>query len=238
MEFMLSDRPLRVEIERRKGTRHLRMRLGHENELRVSVPWHCPERFIRDFIGSRHDWILEQLDRAPAPLKVSEFLIRQGWVSIHGRPYVIDLSRVPGSRTCGYLRVEAADRIVINWGQLCGEDAFLQLTRKLAKGAILDRVFDHTRRLDLLPPRVAVRDQSSRWGSCAATGNLSLNWRLILLPPELMDYVILHELAHLKEFNHSARFWALLDRYDPNRAAHEAALDAVSPEIMRVGRSS
>ena len=65
---------------------------------------------------------------------------------------------------------------------------------------------------------------------------MSLNWRLILLPPELQDYVILHELAHLTEMNHSARFWALLERYDPQRAEHEAALDALSARLMRVGR--
>ena len=80
------------------------------------------------------------------------------------------------------------------------------------------------------------RDQSSRWGSCSSIGKISLNWRLILTAAELQDYVILHELAHLTEMNHSKSFWALLERYDAKRIEHEAELDRIGPELMRVGR--
>jgi len=81
-----------------------------------------------------------------------------------------------------------------------------------------------------------VRDQATRWASCSARGAISLNWRLVLILPELQDSIMLHELAHLTEMNHSSRFWALLDQYDPNRRAHEAALNAITAEVMRVGR--
>jgi len=84
---------------------------------------------------------------------------------------------------------------------------------------------------------LSVRDQSSRWGSCSSRGAISLNWRLVLMEPALQDYVILHELAHLTEMNHSARFWDLLDTYDSGRAEHEAQLDACCAALMRVGRS-
>ncbi len=59
--------------------------------------------------------------------------------------------------------------------------------------------------------RVSVRDQQSRWGSCSTTGNLNFSWRLILAPAEVLDYVVAHEVAHLAEMNHSARFWELVD---------------------------
>lgn len=65
------------------------------------------------------------------------------------------------------------------------------------------------------PGRVTIRDQRSRWGSCSPSGDISLNWRLILMPDAVRDYVLLHELAHLREHNHSRRFWRLMSRICP-----------------------
>ena len=108
--------------------------------------------------------------------------------------------------------------------------------RLFSKHALACRLAYHARRLNLKFERVTVRDQRSRWGSCSSKKCISLNWRLILVDPELQDYVILHELAHLTEMNHSGRFWDLLDSYDPLRPSHESALKEVTGIIMRVGR--
>jgi len=69
----------------------------------------------------------------------------------------------------------------------------------------------HAARLDVQPARLAVRDQRSRWGSCSSTGTLSFSWRLIMAPPQVLDYVAAHEVAHLRELNHSSRFWKLVE---------------------------
>jgi predicted metal-dependent hydrolase len=67
--------------------------------------------------------------------------------------------------------------------------------------------------------RVAIKEQKSRWGSCSRQGNLNFNWRLLLAPLPVLDYVVIHELCHLKELNHAARFWALVARACPDYAA-------------------
>lgn len=85
------------------------------------------------------------------------------------------------------------------------------------------------------PGRIAVRDTRSRWGSCAASGNLSFSWRLILAPEPVLDYVVAHEVAHLVEHNHGPRFWRIVDRLCPERRAHETWLRRHGAALHRYG---
>ncbi|MEA1889699.1 MAG: SprT family zinc-dependent metalloprotease [Pseudomonadota bacterium] len=72
--------------------------------------------------------------------------------------------------------------------------------------------------------RLSIRGQKTRWGSCSAQGNLSLNFKMLFLPPELVDHVLLHELVHTREMNHSPRFWAMMKKFDPKCDQHRAEL--------------
>src|ERR1700691_3333380 len=83
--------------------------------------------------------------------------------------------------------------------------------------------------------RVAVRDQASRWGSCSSTGVLSYSWRLILAPPFVLNYLAAHEVAHLAEMNHSARFWRLVQRLCPDHQQTKEWLDVSARDLDRSG---
>ena len=83
--------------------------------------------------------------------------------------------------------------------------------------------------------RVSVRDQTSRWGSCSSTGVLSFSWRLILAPPYVLEYLAAHEVAHLVEMNHSARFWRVVNRLIPDHRMAKAWLDAHGADLHRYG---
>jgi predicted metal-dependent hydrolase len=85
--------------------------------------------------------------------------------------------------------------------------------------------------------RVTVRDQSSRWGSCSSTGALSFSWRLVLAPAYVLDYLAAHEVAHLIELNHSARFWRLVERIHPEVERAKVWLDVHGTDLHRYGLS-
>jgi predicted metal-dependent hydrolase len=90
--------------------------------------------------------------------------------------------------------------------------------RQRARAAIDERVLVRAAEMALAPKSVSVRDQRSRWGSASPRGNLSFSWRLLMCPPTVLDYVVVHELAHLKVSGHSRSFWRLVDRHYPDTA--------------------
>jgi predicted metal-dependent hydrolase len=83
--------------------------------------------------------------------------------------------------------------------------------------------------------RVSVRDTKSRWGSCAASGNLSFSWRLIFAPERVIDYVVAHEVAHLAEMNHGPRFWRLVESLAPGNAQSRTWLDRHRARLLAYG---
>jgi predicted metal-dependent hydrolase len=90
------------------------------------------------------------------------------------------------------------------------------LHKETARTVILARLRELNEYYKLHYGKVAIRSQRSRWGSCSKKGNLNFNYQIAALPPELMDYVIVHELCHLKHFNHSPSFWSLVAEVLPN----------------------
>lgn len=78
------------------------------------------------------------------------------------------------------------------------------------------KIEDWSGKMQVAYGRVSIRDQKTRWGSCSSQGNLNFNWRLLMMPEKIMDYVIVHELAHRREMNHSPRFWAIVGSYIPD----------------------
>ena len=93
----------------------------------------------------------------------------------------------------------------------------------------------HAALLGVTPRSIRLKDTRSRWGSCAPDGTLAFSWRLVMAPDWVLDYVVAHEVAHLKELNHSPRFWAQVERLTPHRDAAVEWLRQNGPALLRVG---
>jgi len=124
-----------------------------------------------------------------------------------------------------------------------GEPEFLarRITDWLKREARRDlerAVARHARALGRTPAGIRVGDPKSRWGSCSAKGVLTFSWRLVLAPPRVLDYLAAHEVAHLKEMNHGAKFWALVERLDPDHEVARAWLNKGGVALSAVGRAA
>lgn len=85
---------------------------------------------------------------------------------------------------------------------------------------LAERVHHYSEAMGLIPTAVSFRSQKTRWGSCSPEGSISLNWRLVAAPEEVMDYVVIHELAHLRHHDHSSRFWSLVSKHSTKHKVH------------------
>jgi predicted metal-dependent hydrolase len=104
--------------------------------------------------------------------------------------------------------------------------------RQAVRELVAMLIEDEAPELGVEPKRVQIRDQRSRWGSCSTRGTLSFNWRLVLAPFEVLDYVVVHELCHLREPNHSRRFWKLVEQRRPDWRAQRGWLHEHGPELL------
>lgn len=104
------------------------------------------------------------------------------------------------------------------------EKALNQFLKSTAEKYILPRTLQLGKVMDIPFAKITLREQKTRWGSCTSEGNLNFNWRLVHCPPAVIDYVIIHELAHRKQMNHSAKFWDIVRQFDPEYLKHRGWL--------------
>lgn len=172
-------------------------------------------------------WILRKTREMEAVAAAARLgLDRPNLVWLQGEPIPVQRTRAPSSRSEAKL---VARGLRVSGGD--PEAAIERWYRRQARRAIETEVEVEASRLGLSPGRVSVRDQRTRWGSCSARGDLSFSWRLILLDPALLRYVVVHELCHIRELNHSPSFWARLDDALPGWRAQAAFLREHSFEI-------
>ena len=176
----------------------------HDGVARVTIPRGGSLQYAQEFARKNSAWIQKQLQRAPAQWRDgTEILFK-------GERVLLSVSE-DGAERCAtfadqHLRIEHTDDLRI---------AVEARMRTLAAKQLVARCWELARTHEMDVNSVTVRNQRSRWGSCSVRKRISLNWRLIQTPPFVTDYIIVHELMHLKEMNHSPRFWDHVARAFP-----------------------
>jgi predicted metal-dependent hydrolase len=229
-QIQLGDRLWSYQIRRSRRRRTIAIAMDSHDGLVVYSPQRVSVEGLQEFLRDKARWILSNAKkleeaRARAPLVTWEAGSEIPW---RGGRLVLRI--VPGA---------ARGRVALEGGELVvhttPEDGLVpdaerirarvvKWLRQEAAVAVGASVEAFQSRVGLEPRRVRIREQKRRWGSCSASGALNFNWRLILAPAEGLDYVVVHELCHLRELNHSPRFWEWVGQVMPDFAAPRAWL--------------
>jgi len=227
----LASGSLAYILRRNPRSRGLRVTIDPERGVIASVPpasrrgWARPEPLVEAFLGERERWVRRHLDRHAqqrTTLDARGPLGDGGLVRFRGSLHRIRVEPAPpGTRRTSVERVgdEADDVLLIRRASRDRRSLSVVLrdwSRDRAAEAIDRAIVLHAAALGVAPAAVSIRDPRSRWGSASRQGRIMLSWRLVLAPPEALDTVVVHELAHLRVFGHGPRFWTLVETRRPD----------------------
>ena len=221
-----------VTLRRRPGVRRLTLRVSSATgQILLTLPEHATFASAKTFAEAHGGWIAARIARVPQRVG----FVPGSSVPLRGTPHVIE--HRPNLRAIAKAdRSETQEAVLLVSG--LEESVPGRVRRYLTGEAGKDlrvAVAKHTAALGIPARRIAIRDTKSRWGSCSSTGTLSFSWRLIMAPPFVLDYLAAHEVAHLKELNHSNRFWTLLRELCPATDEAERWLKRHGAELHRYG---
>jgi predicted metal-dependent hydrolase len=211
----LKDLGAPVQVRRHPSARRMTLRVSRTRRaVVVTIPLRCTISDAGSFVTRNLDWVRQRLTSLPEPVSIKHGAV----IPLRGIPHRI-VFEVGAERSKEIeIKAQANDySAIIVPG--AAPRAVRQLKVWLAAEAERDlskSVTKHAITLGRSAKRIAVRDQTSRWGSCSTTGVLSFSWRLVLAPSRVLDYVAAHEVAHLKEMNHGPRFWTEVKRLCPD----------------------
>jgi len=210
---LLGGRAVEFRFQRRRR-RTIGLRVS-ELGLTVAAPLRAPWREVEGFLHQKSGWILDKLDARAAAGPPRILYGESGeTLPLHGREVALVVDRARRSAAL------AGTRLVLSVPEPAERGAVRRLLLAWLKGrateTLTPRVAHYAARVSLPPPPMKLSNARTQWGVCTASGRIRLSWRLVHLDPELADYVVAHEVAHLVELNHSARFWALVEWLYPH----------------------
>ena len=207
---MLGDREVALTLRQSDRARYLRLRMVPATGLEVVLPRGVARDDALRFVRAESAWVLRQVDAlqtGPPILDIrhgARIPYQGGWLVL----VMSERSRIRRAGDALHVPIGSGHADIERWyraeaRRICTEQA-------TAFAAMLGVSFE----------RIAIKDTRTRWGSCSVKGNLNFSWRLLLAPPEILLYVVAHEVAHLREMNHSPRFWAIVEQVCPQYRQH------------------
>lgn len=260
LRLMGIDCPL--ELRRSRRATRFSLKVSHtERSAILTLPQQTCLEEAGDFLSRHMDWLKRQVDRLPRPVPFFHGSV----IPLRGQPHRIQFvgrvrnqgvvwveqpntpnaakpghAATPCNKYVSSLQTLTSDtrdlpRICVSGEERHAPRRLADWLRQEAKADLSKSVERHGAVLGCIPKRISVRDQATRWGSCSTSGTICFSWRLIFAPSHVLDYVAAHEVAHLREMNHSQRFWRLVRQAMPDMQRARIWLKQNGAELHRFG---
>ena len=228
--IQLDGKAVCVKVVENDRAKRLTLRLQPGGDgVKVTIPSHIGDDEIEAFVARNRNWIAARLARLPDKTQ----LIAGALVPYLGIDHLI----VPTGKMRGVVEVDHNDeppKLRVPGNEKTISRKLLTWLKQEARRELNEVVMHHCEKIGIRPRQIRITDTTSRWGSCSSTRTLSFSWRIIMAPPEVLDYLAAHEVAHLKEMNHSDRFWKLTRELCPDTDRHKAWLRANGSKLHAI----
>lgn len=227
-----------VELKRSRRARRMTLRVLPGGQIVVVIPENASRNILakaKVFAEENAVWLKRNLEKSlrkapPKRQSLFNFLKERPVLSAFGKSYALEFGNASIEPFYVFRENSPVSVLCLRSGYESADAE--SLLRRIAAKVLPERARMMAQNAGIGLGKVSVRAQRSRWGSCTAFGDLSLNWRLALLPPELQDHVILHELAHRVHMDHSGKFWDLLNTWDAHTGAHDRELSRIWAPLL------
>jgi predicted metal-dependent hydrolase len=215
MNITLEGRIVVLKIEK-KNRKSISIKLTEAGEVLVSAPLYISNERIKELIKSKSKWIIEKLDlmennkAKQGPIESIMFL---------GRTYKVNIyeAQESGIRVGIFeeeLQIKASKELKDKEDYI--KEAIAVWFKRQAALIYKEKAEKYSKILNVYPNKITIKEQKTRWGSCSSRGNLNFNWKVVMAPTEVVNYLVVHELCHLLQMNHSKDFWDLVEAVLPD----------------------
>ena len=197
-----------IKTSRRSKSISLKIRNG---ELEISCPYNTSEIFLKNLIERKKEWINKNIDRSRKNHKKID-QISNGFITFKG----LVLQLIYKKSNFERITVEDNELKIFYSDKSKSKKLIIEWLKLQANNFLRARLSFLSKRISIEFNSLTIKSYTARWGSCNIKGDIFLNWKLIMLPESVIDYVLIHELAHINVPNHSKEFWRLVKKKDPN----------------------
>jgi len=239
-KIRFGKRIIKFNLKRTKRKKTVSISVGFNEGVKVRIPCRLATKKVYSLIKKKAPWIIKHVNEIKEinyPVVKHEFVSGESF-SYLGKHFRLKVKKIKSaeqpkiSMNAGYLEA-TINSALSKHKQVDGvRSALVKWYKKHAIAKLNERVSIYARKIGISRPIVMARDQEKRWGSCSKTGVLRFNWRIIMAPVTIVDYVIVHELCHLKYSNHSIKFWENVRAVIPNYEERRNRLRLMGPSFL------
>ncbi len=215
----------------RKRRKTISLQISNNSEVTICAPYFTPAGEINRFVREKQNWIQKTMQKQTSYLPKEKKYASGELFYYLGESFPLEVFFEESARKG---LVFWRDRFYLNScdAAVDGMSFFITWYKKKAREYLSKRVEFFSGKLSLQPRQVKITSAGKRWGSCSEDNNLSFSFRLIMAPPAVIDYVVVHELMHIREKSHSSRFWKLIEAVMPEYKIHRHWLNEESSKFI------